>query len=73
VIRLQAERGRVAVIFSTLLGFAIATGLVILLSPYRPGRAGRDDGPFTAAGSDDGGGASCGDAGGGGDGGGSCD
>jgi hypothetical protein len=57
----------------TLLGFAAAVGLIILLSPYFPERAYGDGGPVTTAGSNDASGASCGDAGGGGDGGGSCD
>jgi hypothetical protein len=59
------------VIYWTLLGFAVAIGLLILLSPYLPERADGDDGPFTTAGSNDAG-PSCGDGGGGGDGGGSC-
>jgi hypothetical protein len=73
VIRLRAEREHAGVIYWTLLGFAVAIGLLILLSPYLPERADSDDGPFTTGGSNDGSGASCGDAGGGGDGGGSCD
>jgi hypothetical protein len=59
------------VIYWTLLGFAVAIGLIILLSPVWPERADGDDGPFTTAGGSDGSGGACGD-GGGGDGG-SCD
>jgi hypothetical protein len=51
------------VIYWTLLGFAVAIGLLILLSPYLPERADGDDGPFTTAGSNDAG-PSCGDGGG---------